>query len=50
MTQMMNEMPKSIKRAVRYIRQDAPVQKLHSIRELVDEAIKMRQHNEKRNS
>lgn len=50
MKQAMNDMPKSIKRAVRYIRQDAPLQKLHSIRNLIDEAIEMRQKNEKKNA
>jgi hypothetical protein len=34
--------PKSIKKAVRYIKQDAPKDQLEEIRKLIEHAIKLR--------
>ena len=34
--------PKSIKKAVRYIKQEAPKEQLEEIRELIESAIKLR--------
>jgi hypothetical protein len=35
-------LPKSIKKALRYIKQDAPKEQLEEIRKLIDYAIKVR--------
>jgi hypothetical protein len=36
--------PKSIKKAVRYIKQDAPKDQLEEIRKLIEHAIKLREY------
>jgi hypothetical protein len=42
-----NMMPKSIKKAVRYIYQDAPIEHLKEIQNLVNQAINQRLKEEK---
>lgn len=41
-------LPKTIKKTLRYIKQDAPIQKLLLIKKLVNETIDQRIQNEKR--
>ena len=40
-----DQYPKSIKKAVRYIKQEAPKEQLEEIRKLIDYAIKRRSMN-----
>ncbi|MFJ5759873.1 hypothetical protein ACIQAA_12190 [Neobacillus sp. NPDC093182] len=39
--------PKSIKKAVRYIKQDAPIDQLMEIKRLIDNAIRVRHQSTK---
>jgi hypothetical protein len=41
--------PKSIKKAVRYIKQDAPIDHLMEIKKLIDDAIRIRNQSAKEN-
>jgi hypothetical protein len=41
----LNEFPKSIKKAVRYIKQDASEEQLLEIKRLIDHAIKIRNYS-----
>ncbi|WP_332695140.1 hypothetical protein [Halalkalibacter lacteus] len=43
-----DQMPKSIVKAIRYIKQDAPKGKLDAIQELLKQAIEMRKQQETR--
>jgi hypothetical protein len=44
----LDEMPKSIKKAIRYIKQDAPVEKLEAIQVLLQQAIETRKQEDTR--
>jgi hypothetical protein len=40
--QSFDQLPKSIKKSMRYINQDAPIEKLYLIKYFIDEAIRKR--------
>ena len=46
----MNQYPKAIKKAVRYIKQDAPKEQLDQLRELIEYAIEKRMKELKKTS
>lgn len=44
----LDQMPKSIVKAIRYIKQDAPLEKLEAIQQLLNDAVEMRKQEESR--
>ncbi len=44
-----DQLPKSIKRAVRYIKQDAPEEKLKQIKHIMERAFQLREEKNQRN-